>query len=162
LYLEADASPAAKKPDVAMPSKRKVKKRGTQATSSAIEDEQHFEEAARNLSLQQDKQPTFSVDSRALKVFRTLFFHPAITSTPGEVSWNDFLHAMTSTGFRAEKLYGSIWRFQPSQLDVEHGIQVHEPHPVRKIPFTTARRIGRRLAKVYGWVGDMFNLKEKA
>ena len=52
------------------------------------------------------------IDSRFLKVFRTLFFNPAVTSSPGEVPWNDFLHAMTSTGlFGAEKLYGSVWQF---------------------------------------------------
>jgi hypothetical protein len=43
---------------------------------------------------------------------------------------------MTSTGFRAEKLYGSVWHFQPSQLDVERIFLFHEPHPVGKIPFT--------------------------
>ncbi|KAJ1712176.1 hypothetical protein NYO67_5650 [Aspergillus flavus] len=33
-----------------------------------------------------DRQPTFSVDARALKVFRAVFFNPATTSTPGEVA----------------------------------------------------------------------------
>ena len=113
------------------------------------------------MGLDVDRRPTFMVDSRALKVFRTLFFHSAVTSTPGEVSWNDFLHAMTSVGFSAEKLYGSVWHFQPSKLDVERSIQFHEPHPVSKIPFTVARRIGRRLSRAYGWFGAMFALKEK-
>lgn len=40
-----------------------------------------------------DSEPTLSVDARALKVFRPLFFNPAVTSMPGEVSWSDFLHA---------------------------------------------------------------------
>ncbi|KAJ8131905.1 hypothetical protein O1611_g1719 [Lasiodiplodia mahajangana] len=101
------------------------------------------------------------VDSRALKVFRTLFFNPAVTSSPGEVSWTDFLHAMTSTGlFAAEKLYGSCWQFQ--RLEGEQSrIQFHEPHPRGKIPFITARRHGRRLHRAFGWVGDTFCLKEK-
>jgi hypothetical protein len=69
---------------------------------------------------------------------------------------------MTSTGFHAEKLYGSVWHFQPSRLDVERSIQFHEPHGfAAKIPFTHARRIGRRLARAYGWFGGMFALKEK-
>lgn len=70
-----------------------------------------------------DQQPTFPVDARAFKVFRTLFFNPRVTSTPGEVSWIDFLHAMGITGFVAEKLYGSVWQFKPTKLDVERSIQ---------------------------------------
>ena len=108
-----------------------------------------------------DPQPTFAVDARALKVFRTLFFNPSTTSTPGEVAWTDFLHALTSTGFAATKLYGSVWQFRPTGLDVERPIQIHEPHPGGKIPFVVARRHGRRLNRAYGWFAGMFVLKEK-
>lgn len=108
-----------------------------------------------------DPQPTISVNARALKVFRTLFFNPSPTATPGEVSWTDFLYAMTSTGFSAEKLYGSVWQFRPTQLDVDRSIQFHEPHPHGKIPFQVARRHGRRLNRAYGWFGGMFKLTEK-
>ncbi|KAM0228243.1 hypothetical protein ACHAPO_010891 [Fusarium lateritium] len=108
-----------------------------------------------------DEQPTFQVDARALKVFRTLFYNPEVTSTPGEIPWNDFLHAMGSTGFQIEKLYGSVWQFQPTNLDVERGIHFHEPHPKGKISFEIARRQGRRLARTYGWHGGMFILKKK-
>jgi hypothetical protein len=111
-------------------------------------------------SMSHDTQPTFSVDARALKVFRTLFFNPEVTSTPGSVPWNDFLHAMVSTGFAAEKLYGSVWQFSPTRLDVERGIHFHEPHPSGKIPFEVARQHGRRLARAYGWFGGMFVLKK--
>ncbi|KAF4985945.1 hypothetical protein FDECE_16214 [Fusarium decemcellulare] len=106
-------------------------------------------------------QPSFSVDSRALKTFRTLFFNPTVTSSPGEIPWNDFLHAMTSTGFMAEKLYGSVWQFSPTNLDVERSIHFHEPHPKGKLAFEVARRYGRRLNRAYGWFGGMFVLKEK-
>lgn len=108
-----------------------------------------------------DRQPMFSVDARALKVFRAIFFNPAVTSSPGEVPWNDFLHSMNSVGFTAMKLYGSVWQFQPSRLDVERSIQFHEPHPRGKLPFTTARRYGRRLNRAYGWFGGMFVLSDK-
>ncbi len=155
LYFDLSASDAEKPSGTAQP-KIKLKTRGVGNDS-----QQPLQLADGVANLDLDQQPTFSVDSRALKVFRTLFFQPAVTSTPGEVSWTDFLHAMTSTGFRAEKLYGSVWHFQPSQLDVERSIQFHEPHPVGKIPFTTARRIGRRLNRTYGWLGAMFVLKEK-
>lgn len=106
-----------------------------------------------------DLQPTLAVDARALKVFRTLFFDHSPTAMPGEVSWTDFLHALTSTGFAAEKLYGSVWQFRPTALDVERSIQFHQPHPRGKIPFRIARRHGRRLNRAYGWFGGMFVLK---
>ena len=110
-----------------------------------------------------DPEPeSIPVDARSFKVFRTLFFNPTVTSSPGEVSWNDFLHAMTSTGlFAAEKLYGSVWQFQKLVGGDQSRIQFHEPHPRGKIPFTTARRHGRRLNRAFGWIGDMFVLKEK-
>lgn len=109
-----------------------------------------------------DPQPTFAVDNRALKVFRTLFFTPSITTMPGEVAWTNFVHAMASAGFAAEKLYGSVWHFTPSKIDVERSIQFHEPHPSVKIPFRTARRHGRRLNRAYRWHGQVFVLQDKS
>jgi hypothetical protein len=106
-----------------------------------------------------DAQPTFAVDKRALKVFKTIFFTPSTSSQLGEIAWGDFLHAMSSIGFMAKKLYGSAWQFTPTKLDVECSIQFHEPHPSGKIPFTTARRHGRRLNRAYGWHGKMFVLE---
>ncbi len=108
-----------------------------------------------------DIQPHFTVDARALKVFRTVFFDPTINTTPGEIAWHDFLHALQATGFAAQKLYGSVWHFRPMKLDVERSIQFHEPHPRSKIPFLVARRHGRRLNRAYGWHGGMFQLKDK-
>ena len=109
-----------------------------------------------------DSQPTFAVNQRAFKVFRTLFFMPLTTAVPGEVVWNDFVHAMVSIGFGAEKLYGSVWHFTPIKIDVERSIQFHEPHPSRKISFQVARRYGRRLHRAYSWRGGTFVLQEKA
>lgn len=63
------------------------------------------------------------MEARAFKVFRTLFHNPWVMSTPGEVPWADFLHAMVSTGFVAKKLYGSVWQFRPTRLNVEKSIQ---------------------------------------
>jgi hypothetical protein len=107
----------------------------------------------------EDTQCTIKLKNRALKVFKTLFYNPSQSDLPGEISWADFLYAMAATGFAPEKLYGSIWQFTPSKLDVERSIQFHEPHPVGKIPFRTARRIGRRLSRAYGWHGAMFVLE---
>jgi hypothetical protein len=110
-------------------------------------------------SAQEDQQPQFKVDRRALKAFKTIFFTPSSSSQPGEVPWADFLHAMVSTGFTAEKLYGSVWQFTPTNLDVEIPIQIHEPHPSGKIPYMIARKHGRRLTRNYGWHAGMFSLR---
>jgi hypothetical protein len=107
---------------------------------------------------QPDKQPVFKVSPASLKVFNTLFFTPGSAGNVGEVPWIDFLRAMASTGFAAQKLYGSISQFTPTNLDCERSIQFHEPHPEVKIRFTVARRMGRRLTRAYGWYGGMFEL----
>ena len=106
------------------------------------------------------KEVSFLVDRRALKALRTVLFVPSMSSLPGEVAWTDFCHALASTGFSAEKMYGSVWQFTPTNLDVENPISFHEPHPSGKIPFVVARRHGRRLARNYGWHIGMFKLKE--
>jgi hypothetical protein len=98
-------------------------------------------------------------------VFKTLFFTPSVTSTPGEVAWSDFLYAMVSMGFVPEKLYGSVWQFSPDpdKLDVDRSIQFHEPHGANtKILYRIARRHGRRLNRAYGWDGSSFILEEKS
>ncbi|OJD16961.1 hypothetical protein AJ78_02895 [Emergomyces pasteurianus Ep9510] len=107
-----------------------------------------------------DVQPTLHISKRALKVFSTLFHDPSQADQPGEIPWSDFLHAMVSAGFGPVKLYGSVWQFTPTKLDVSRSIQFHEPHPRNKIPFKVARRFGRRLNRAYGWHGAMFTLAE--
>ena len=109
----------------------------------------------------QNVQPMLQVDARALRVFRTMFHTPALDATPGQVAWTDFLHAMVATGFVPSKLYGSVWQFQPTKLGVERSIQFHEPHPSPKLAYHEARRVGRRLARAYGWAGGMFELAKK-
>jgi hypothetical protein len=135
--------------------KIKVKTRGEPSSTSTSAEPVTDDESAPKVK------QTFDADARALKVFKHLFYTPSLTATPGEVPWKDFLHAMASTGFKIEKLSGAIWQFTPTKLDVERGIQIHEPHPSSKIEFRKLRRYGRRLARAYGWEGDMFKLKEK-
>lgn len=110
-----------------------------------------------------EKRRDIIVDARALKVFKTLFYTPSTTGTPGEVPWTQFLHAMTFVGFHAEKLQGSAWQFIPvdTAMGIERAIQFHEPHPSPKIPFWVARNFGRRLNRAFGWVGSMFKLAEE-
>lgn len=138
---------------IASQPKVKPKTRGTSNTLNIAP------EQAPGPSAEEGSQPVFVLNNRGYKVFQVLFFNPSQNDLPGEVSWADFLFAMAATGFAPEKLYGSIWQFTPSTLDVERSIQFHEPHPVGKIPFRNARRIGRRLNRAYGWRGDMFMLE---
>ncbi|KAF2840650.1 hypothetical protein M501DRAFT_1023066 [Patellaria atrata CBS 101060] len=100
----------------------------------------------------------FTVDKRAFKVFNTLFYTPTVSSQPGTIAWADFLYALAALGFTAEKLYGSVWQFHPTKLDVERSINIHEPHPSGKIPFTTAKRHGRRPNRAYGLHTESFVL----
>jgi hypothetical protein len=69
--------------------------------------------------------------------------------------------AMTSAGFTATKLYGSVWQFQPTRLDAQRSIQFHEPHLRGKLPFRLVRLYGRMLNRAYGWTGEMFALGDK-
>jgi hypothetical protein len=131
--------------------KPKVKTRGEATTSETSI-------AKPNDTLSEDVQLILYVDRRAHKVFKALFFSPKSVDLPGETPWVDFLHALASTGFRPEKLYGSVWQFTPTNLDVERSINFLEPHPHSKIPFQVARRIGRRLNRAYGWHSGMFVL----
>ncbi|KAH9215143.1 hypothetical protein DL95DRAFT_388854 [Leptodontidium sp. 2 PMI_412] len=145
--LDTNDSPSSK---IATSTREKIKTKGQAKTPQADPAEPETE------TTQEDTQPTFSVDQRSLKVFKTIFFTPNQTDTPGEIPWADFLHAMDKTGFRIEKLYGSVWHFEPTKLDVERDINFHEPHPHSKIPYKIARRMGRRLARAYGWHVGMF------
>ncbi|KAF5682878.1 hypothetical protein FCIRC_4735 [Fusarium circinatum] len=137
------------------PTKAKLKTRGT--TTEATEADEAPTEAMAEVVLE-DLKPVFKVDRRALRTFRILFYDPDVTSTPGEVPWNDFLHALTSVGLAAEKLYGSVWQFSPYTLEADGSIHFHEPHPHNKVPFFIARRHGRRLYRTYGWTGEQFVL----
>lgn len=137
--------------------KEKVNTRGTRSLGTP---EQEQETLDGNLTVQNpDPQPKFIVSKKIAKVFSTMFDTFEEADRPGEIPWQDFLAAMLMTGFAPVKLYGSVWQFTPlSNLGVE-SIQFHEPHSNQKIPFWTARRIGRRLNRAYGWHGGMFKLK---
>ena len=93
------------------------------------------------------------LNKRARKVFLSIFFDPSGEAQPGEIPWSEFLYAMTSIGFAAEKVYGSVWQFSPmpGKLDLSRSIQFHEPHPGNKVRFWVARRFGSRLKRAYGW-----------
>ena len=98
------------------------------------------------------------VDKRSLKVFRTLLHSRDSPNQPGEIAWRDFLHAMVSTGFGAEKLRSSAWHFTPPPSVAVRSIQFHEPHPGNKLPFEVARHYGRRLNIAFQWTSESFEL----
>lgn len=85
--------------------------------------------------------------------FSTLLHKPSKAAKPGEIPWNDFLHAVDVMGFGIKKLYGSVWQNSPTELDVERAIQFHEPHPIPKIAFRMMKRFGRRLARALDGMG---------
>jgi hypothetical protein len=134
------STPAAKPP--------KAKTRGT--TQSSETTEPAVPATATNTT------KPITMTKRAFKVFTTLFHQPNQSSQPGSIPWADFLHAMATTGFQPEKLYGSVWQFTPTTRDVDRSILFHEPHPGSRIPFRTARRMGRRLQRAFGWEGGIF------
>lgn len=138
------------------PPKQKVKTRGAPSSQEPQEGQPNYDHTTpRHIP---DIQPTIAVGKRALKVLTTLFHDPDEPNQPGEIPWPDFLHAMSATGFSPTKVHGSVWQFTPTTLDVERSIQFHEPHPQNRIPFTMARRFGRRLNRAYGWARGMFVL----
>lgn len=103
-----------------------------------------------------DNPPKFAVSKRGFKVFSTLFHVKVNESLPGEIPWSEFLSAMASVGFSIQKLDGSAWVFEPQKDLFRRSIIFHEPHPSSKIPFTIARRFGRRLERAYGWTSESF------
>jgi hypothetical protein len=105
--------------------------------------------------------PTYTVDKRSYKVFKTLFHTGQEES--GDlgrvVKWQEFERAMSKLGFSVIKLQGSAWQFTPgAAMDITRGIQFHEPHPSSDMPLVLARRYGRRLGRVYGRNCDTFKL----
>ncbi|KAI1867583.1 hypothetical protein JX265_007385 [Neoarthrinium moseri] len=101
---------------------------------------------------------TVRVDNRAARVFQLLFHVTGSNDRPGELSWTEFLYAMTNAGFTAEKLYGSVWQFTHTGVttSLARSIQFHEPHPKKSLPYWKARRLGRRMTRRYGWSWSTF------
>lgn len=101
--------------------------------------------------------PRFTVSPKALKVFETVFFTPNETSQPGEVAWTDYVAALESIGFVAQKLQGSSWQFRHSQSG--KSILFHQPHPSPRLTYWQARFYGRRLTKNFGLGAGLFVAK---
>ncbi len=96
----------------------------------------------------------FRLSRRAMRVVGVLFYEPLAHNQPGDVDWKDFVHTMGAIGFAKKTMYGSAWSFTPKGEKLtslsKQSIMIHSPHPVAKIDFFVARRIGRRLTRTYG------------
>ncbi|KAK4149724.1 hypothetical protein C8A00DRAFT_18631 [Chaetomidium leptoderma] len=129
--------------------KEKVKTRGTADPSRAEEGQEKDE----------DEEPapppeaTFRVSGRVMNIVHVLFPHPSEHNHPGEVLWSEFVHAMAAIGFATTRLFGSAWAFTPTGEEITllsaQSIAIHMPHPGAKLRFEAARRIGRRLTRIY-------------
>jgi hypothetical protein len=113
----------------------------------------------------EDQPSPISIPRRTFRVMSVLLPSPSnISQTPRGVSWDEFLHAMSTIGLVPEKLYGSVWIFKPlppgeGLIDLKRSIQFHEPKDVRrrnKIDLKMARSLGDRLKRAFGWNGDTF------
>lgn len=129
----------------------------TRGQASSLQEAASIEQQPANSDAER-KAPTIKAGlfKRALAVFSVMFHTQSSHDGQGEIDWKDFLHAMTAVGFAAEKLYGSVWHFSPTDIGVSRSIHVHEPHPTGKIPFYKVRKLGARLHRIYGWTGEMF------
>ncbi|KAK3378801.1 hypothetical protein B0T24DRAFT_716507 [Lasiosphaeria ovina] len=103
-------------------------------------------------------------DKRARKVLDVLFpsavngVAAVASGGSGETKWSDFEYVMIKAGFMLEKQWVSGWLFTPDwrcSTCTGNPIMFSEPYPEGKIDIVTARHIGRRLAKAYGWRRDM-------
>ncbi|RDI78631.1 hypothetical protein Vi05172_g11353 [Venturia inaequalis] len=144
--INSDFSPA---------QKIKLKTRGANTTDPVQETEESKAQDDQTASKQ-----VFSLKARDHKVFRALFYQPSQDTTLGQIKWYDFLHAMISVGFTAQKLGGSAWQFTPTTAGYERCISFHEPHPDSKISFWVGRHMGGRLTRAYGWDRETFTLTE--
>ena len=103
-------------------------------------------------------QHKIKVSARAMVVFDTMIHTRRHEVQKGELEWKEILHALTSAGFAAEKLYGSAWQFTPDREKVGNygNISLHEPHPDPKVPFHMARAMGKRFSRKFDWSGETF------
>ncbi|TLD07975.1 hypothetical protein E2P81_ATG10280 [Venturia nashicola] len=149
-----------RKTEISIEEKMKLKTRGSpQGKTTVAQDHQ----PAANDPVK-DRQPII-VPRRIFKVMSALLPSDAtISEASREISWKDLLFAFNAIGLVPEKLYGSVWIFQPlpggkGLVNAKRSIQFHEPKSVRhgnKIDAQMVRRFGYRLKRVYGWDGETF------
>jgi hypothetical protein len=100
-FSELNIAEQAPEPETT-PVKVKVKTRGTvpPAVEAVVE---------LVVPLPQPVPETITVNKRAHKVFTSIFYDPTAEVPAGEISWTEFLYALSSVGFAIEKQQGSAW-----------------------------------------------------
>lgn len=131
----------------------KLKTRGT--PTKAVENINAQREPP-STETENEVRPLFRLDKRAYKVFSSIFRLSTKDGVPGEIPWTDFVHAMVSIGFAVQSLDGSASIFSPADGSLGRSIIFHEPHPMSKIPYLVAKRVGRRLNRAFGWRAENF------
>lgn len=100
--------------DVAQLAKKKSKKKKRKAQAPTPQDTENPHPEADNGPIQPEVK--IIVSKRAWEVFHSgLFVAPESKRKSAELRWQDFLVAMTALGFRAHKMFGSVWRFDPGE-----------------------------------------------
>ncbi|SMQ50027.1 unnamed protein product [Zymoseptoria tritici ST99CH_3D1] len=139
------------------PAKEKVKTRGVIA---GAHHPRTVADDAAPVEPEEVATPKVKIKQKAFNVFCSLLPTTMSANQPcREIAWDDFLSAMDAIGLKPEKLYGSVWHFQPCaeefrKVHVTRSISFHEPKEVRrgnKIPRPMVRTFGRRLKHAYGW-----------
>ncbi|ESZ89746.1 hypothetical protein SBOR_9873 [Sclerotinia borealis F-4128] len=117
--------------------------------------------------------PKFELKLNLFKVFKALLSMPKPRQQQGVIAWTDFLATIVEMGFEIQKRRGSSWQFKPTDKipvvlpemqrtgakQAGRHIIFHDPHPSLKIRFEIVRIMGRRLARAYGWTGEMFEME---
>lgn len=111
------------------------------------------------------EKPRIEISKDAWRIAEgSLFYAPESNDRISDIPWSGLLTVMKSPGFKSEKMFGSIWRFEPDEKaknsGLDRSITFHEPHGREtKMTRIIARIIGRRLNKAYGL--DLSRLAEE-
>lgn len=106
------------------------------------------------------KPAPIGVDKRSLRIFKVLLYSSS-DNTKNHMKWNDFRHAMTSSGLFTEvKFYPFLRLFKRTGGQGGY-IQFPEYDALRQsVPKLVQRVYGRRLAWEFGWEDTHFVLDE--
>ncbi|KZT54124.1 hypothetical protein CALCODRAFT_485804 [Calocera cornea HHB12733] len=104
---------------------------------------------------------TIHVKKKHIKTLHILF-SPMSENSDIDVSWELFLQAMRAIGFKADRVFGTEWRFIPNNDSPwpAYPISFQEPIPGPKIMWKQARFIVKRLFRQYSLQRSSFILSE--
>ncbi len=100
---------------------------------------------------------SISVSKRAYDVFSLMYLRKEKAFK--SVDWDNFVHAMTEVGFTVKNNGGSAVLFERSS-DLGGKIVFRKPHPIAKIDPIMLRSMGKRMAKWFSWILELFALDD--